>query len=85
MNQMLEKIILIILVFLGFYSSFYFGYILTGEHHVGALFGIPFALILAVFSALTIFTKNKLKKAFRILTLGYIVTMLAYVSNNNDN
>jgi len=74
----LEKILLIVLTILGFYFCLDFGYILTGYLHGGQLLGIPVAVMLAVFSGLTIFTKTQKKKIFRILTYGYFLTMLTY-------
>lgn len=74
----MEAIILVVFVLLGFYFCYDFGYLLTGEGGLGQLFGIPFAVVLAVLSAWLIFTKHK-KRTFRILTWGYLLTMMSYV------
>ena len=80
-NQMrrIEPLILIALVFFGFYFCYDFGYLLTGEFGLGQLAGIPFAVVLVILIVLIIFTKNKVKRTSRILTYGYLLTLLTYV------
>lgn len=75
----MEKILLILLSLVGFYFSYDFGHLLTGDFGVGQVVGIPFAVILTILSVLTILTKNKNKKTFRVLTIGYTMSILLFV------
>ena len=75
----MERILLILLSLVGFYFSYDFGYLLTGDFGLGQVVGIPFAVILAILSILTILTENKKKKIFRVLTIGYTLSILLFV------
>lgn len=75
----LERIVFTSLPLIGFYFCFDFGRLLTGDYGLPQLIGIPFAVVLTILCFATILTKNRSKKTFKILTIGYLLTIVLFV------
>jgi ABC-type polysaccharide/polyol phosphate export permease len=76
---MTRKIILIILILIGFYYCFRFGYIWTAYGHGGQLLGVPFALIMLIATIIYFAQKSQSSKnkAF-IFCIVYFLTLAAF-------
>jgi hypothetical protein len=87
-----KKVILIITTILSILYCFRFGYILTGYGHGGQLVGIPFAILMIVFSILCLFVTDKnLENKIFIITIFYFstiaffsLTIEAIIRNSNN-
>jgi hypothetical protein len=87
-----KKVIFILATILSILYCFRFGYILTGNGHGGQLAGIPFAIIMVVFSVLYLFIsdENLRSKIFIISIIYFIslaffaITIEAIIKNSNN-
>jgi energy-coupling factor transporter transmembrane protein EcfT len=75
---------LILLCLFALPYSLSLGYTITHYAHGGQLAGIPFAIVLWLYSCFIFFSKKeKRRNIFRILNYTYILTMLVYITVMN--
>lgn len=76
----LEVIILLLLCLFSLPYSLIFGYLLTHYMHGGQLTGIPFSIILWIYSLIIILSKKESRiNIFRIINYCYVITLATYI------
>lgn len=80
----IEVIFLLLLCVFSIPYSLVLGYLITHYIHGGQLTGIPFSIILWIFSLNIIFSKSEKRiNIYRIINYSYILTLIVYILTMN--